>query len=383
MIEKLSRYRIIAIATWACATLSVAQQRPVPPPRVNPDLSVTYFLNVDANSVVLVDSVFAPAPPGIPLTKRPDGIWSVTTPPYEPGSHEYGFVIDGVPTGALTEMNVNDRLPRDWYPFDLVEVRGPEPLFHDLQQVPHGAVHIHTFHSGLFAREVSFYVYTPPGYEDATEFESTRRRASHRSYPVLYLLHAATQRESMWTRFGYADRIMDNLIAAGQAKEMMIVMPNTGTASGGDEPLDLVVRYMLEEVIPLVEKKYRADVSQKSRYVAGIGAGANRARELAFLRPELFSGVAILAGGGLGNAAAPLDVTYPKISDAATFNALVSRIFIAIGAQDDHTAGLQNNAKRLKDSLDKLGIVSTLEVTSGGYTWFNFRRFFAEFVKGL
>jgi enterochelin esterase-like enzyme len=363
--------RIIYIVSLLCGALP-AQQRPVQPPRINPDLSVTYFLNVDAKSVVLVDSVFAPGPPGLPLTRGSDGIWSVTTPPYEAGTHEYGFVIDGVPTGALTEMNVNDRLPRDWFPFDLVEVRGAEPLFHDLRQVRHGTVHIQTFHSDLFEREVSFYVYTPPGYED-----------SQRSYPVLYLLHAATQVESMWTRFGYADRIMDNLIADGQAKEMMIVMPNTGTAAGTDQPLDLVVRYMLEEVIPLVESKYRTDTSQKSRYIAGIGAGANRARELAFLQPEMFSGVAILAGGGLGNAAAPLEVTYPKIKDSATFNALVSRIFIALGDQDNHTAGLQANANRLKDSLDKLGIASTLELTSGGYTWFNFRRFLADFVKGL
>ncbi|MCC6366476.1 MAG: hypothetical protein IT165_23405 [Bryobacterales bacterium] len=350
----------------------VAQQRPVEPPRVNPDLSVTYFVNVDAKSVILVDTVFAPGPPGLPLTRGPDGIWSVTTPPYEAGSHEYGFVIDGVPTGALTENNVSDRLPRDWYPFDLIEVRGSEPLFHDIQPVPHGSVHIHTFHSELFQREVSFYVYTPPGYESSSQ-----------SLPTLYLLHAAIQKESMWTRFGYADRIMDNLIAAGEAKEMMIVMPDTGAVSGGDQPLDLVVRYMLDEVIPLVESKYRADSSPGSRYVAGVGAGSNRARELAFLYPEMFSAVAIMAGGGLGNAAAPLDVSYPKIKDADAFNSQVRFIYIALGQKDNHTPNVQVNVRRLKNSLDQLGINSTFRTTTGGYTWFNFRRFLAEFVKGL
>jgi enterochelin esterase family protein len=243
-------------------------------------------------------------------------------------------------------------------------------------------VHIHTFHSELFNRDVSFYVYTPPSYDDSRH-SLFAGRASQRDYPVLYLMHAATQRESMWARFGYADRILDNMIAAGEAKEMIVVMPNTGTASGGDQALDLVVRYMLEEIIPLVERKYRADTSQTSRYVAGIGAGANRARELAFLHPELFSGVAILSGGGLGNAAALLDVTYPKMKNAAAFNALVSRIFIAVGEQDNHTAGVQANSKKLKDSLDGLGIRNTYESTSGGYTWFSFRRFLADFVRGL
>ena len=79
-------------------------------------------------------------------------------------------------------------------------------------------------------------------------------------------MHAATQRESMWTRFGYADRIMDNLIAAGQAKEMIIVMPNTGTASGGDEHLDLVVRYMLE----FIQRRGRVLRSAPGKYSAAV-----------------------------------------------------------------------------------------------------------------
>src|SRR3954454_22564595 len=355
-----------------------SRQRPAHPPRVNPDLSVTYFIDVDAESVFLADTVSSPGPPGLPMTKGPDGIWSVTTPPYEPGTYEYGFVIDGVPAGAELNVNaeftVNDRLPRDAYPFDLVNVRGQEPLFHDLQQVPHGAVHIQTFHSELFDRDVSLYVYTPPGY-DSSSFQEP--------YPVLYLMHAAWQRDSMWTRFGYADRIMDNLIAAGVARRMMLVMPNTGMASGDDQPLDLVVRYMLEEVIPLVERSYRVNTAQASRYVAVIGAGSNRARELAFLYPEMFSAVGIMAGGGLGNAAAPLEVSYPKLKEAAGFKALVNNIYIGIGREDTHTAGVQANVQRLKTSLDQLGIPSTLSLTTGGYAWFNFRRFLAEFVKGL
>jgi enterochelin esterase family protein len=219
---------------------------------------------------------------------------------------------------------------------------------------------------------VSCYIYTPPGYDN-----------SKQSYPVLYLLHGSIERESTWTRFGYADRIMDNLIAAGAAREMIVVMPDTGTPDATDQPLDLVVQYMLEEVIPLVEQKYRVDPAQASRYVAGVAAGSNRARELAFLHPEMFAAVGIWAGGGLGSAAAPLEVSYPKLKDAAAFNSLVRFIYLALGEEDNHTAGVKNNLQRLKDSLDKLAIPSTFYLATGGHTWFNFRRFLAEFVKGL
>src|SRR5215831_16830355 len=100
--------KIATILLLFCGLLpGQSRQRPVQPPRVNPDLSVTYFIDVDAQSVILVDTVFSQGPPGLPLTKGADGIWSVTTPPYEPGSYEYGFVIDGIPTGALTDFNVN------------------------------------------------------------------------------------------------------------------------------------------------------------------------------------------------------------------------------------------------------------------------------------
>jgi S-formylglutathione hydrolase FrmB len=90
-----------------------------------------------------------------------------------------------------------------------------------------------------------------------------------------------------------------------------------------------------------------------------------------------------MAGGGLGNAAPPLEVSYPKMKDAAAFKSLVTRIYIGLGKDDNHTAGVQLNVQRLKDSLDQLGIPSTLSSPVGGYAWYTFRRFLAEFATGL
>jgi enterochelin esterase-like enzyme len=360
------------LAALACASLSAQIQRMVPPPLVNPDLSVTFFADVDAKDVRLADTIFSQAPPGLSFTKGADGIWTLTTPPYEAGTHEYGLVIDGVPTGALTQLNVNDRLPRGYYPFDLLDVRGPEPLFHDLQQVPHGVVHVHTLHSELLGSDVNCYVYTPPSYE-----------GSDRLYPTLYLLHGALERPSFWTRYGYADRIMDNLIARGDAKEMILVMPDTGLADGTSQPMPLAERYLIEELIPLVEQKYRIDPSPGARYLAGNSAGAANTRNIGFLHPEIFSALGIMSGGGLNATAPPLEVTYPKLADSAAFNAQVRFIYIALGDHDDSNPNILANVQRMKQSLDRLGIQNTFNLTTGGHHWFNWRRYLADFVKGL
>ena len=359
-------------ALTCAATLTCQIQGPGSPPRVNPDLSVTYFVNVDAADVRLADSVFSLGPPFLPFTKGPDGIWSLTTPPYEPGTHVYGFVIDGVPTGARSDNSLNDRLPQSYYPFELIDVRGSEPLFYDPQPVPHGTLHVHTFRSELFQRAVKATVYTPPGYE-----------VSDQAYPALYLLHGETEGTSFWTRYGYADRIMDNLIASGDARPMIVVMPDTGSATGSNQPMDLVEHYLIEDVIPWVEQRYRVDRSPAARFLAGNSAGGGHARNIGFLHPEMFSALGMMSGGGIGAAGAPLQVTYPKLMDAAAFNAQVTRIQISLGDHDDSNPNIMANVQRLKDSLDQLGITSTLNVTTGRHNWFNWRRYLAEFLKGL
>lgn len=349
------------------AGLAAQMQRPVPPPRVNPDLSVTYFVDVDAKDVRLFDTVHSTAPPGLAFTRGDDGLWTLTTPPYEAGTHEFAFVIDGVPTSSLTNSDWGDRLPRGYYPLDPIEVRGPEAMPYDLRPVPHGVVHSHIIRSDQFDREGSIYVYTPPGYE-----------AAGHCYPVLYLLHTSDN-ASFWTRYGYANRIMDNLIADGGARPMVIVM----TQTGGGQAASAVEHYLLNEVMPFAERTYRIERSPTVRYLAGNSSGAMHARNIGFLHPELFSAIGIMSGGGLNMAAPPLDITYSKLSDATSFNAMVPLIYIAVGERDRSAANIVGNVARLRDSLDRLGIRNTFRLTTDEHSWFNWRRYLAEFVRAL
>ena len=356
---------ILVIAFLVIGWNAGAQQRPAPPPRVNADHSLTLFVDVDARSVVLADEVFSTAPPGLAFTKGPNGIWSLTTPPYEPGAHAMGVVIDGVPTGIEFGPTWADRLPQGYYPFDLVEVRGEEPLPYDLRDVPHGAIHAHTIRSEQMKRQVGLYVYTPPGYE-----------ASNKRYPVLYLMHTSDN-ASYWTRYGYAHRIMDNLISDAVIQEMLVVM----TESAGGLAADIGERYMLDEIIPFTERTYRVEATRGSRYIAGNSAGAMHARNIGFLHPEMFSAIGIMSGGGLNNAAAPLATTYPNLTNAAKFNEQIRLLYIAFGERDRTSPAA--NGQRLKDSLDQLGIRNDFRITTDGHSWFNWRRYLAEFLTGL
>src|SRR5215467_12014677 len=174
-------------------------------------------------------------------------MWSVTAGPYEVGTHYYGFLIDGVLTGDLGGTAVTDRLSRGFLLFESIDVRGPEPLFTDIRPVPHGTIHIETFGSRALQREVRCFVYTPPGWLPGEQL------------PVVYLLHGDLHDAAAWSTTGYAERIADNLIAGGQARRVLLSMPDTGTDNRRNLPTDVVEPYLISEVFPFVEASSWAD----------------------------------------------------------------------------------------------------------------------------
>jgi enterochelin esterase family protein len=339
---------------------------PTPPPRVNPDLSVTYFLNApNAKEVRLGDTVFAPMLPGILMTKGPDGMWSATTPPYELGTHFYGFLVDGVTTGDIGGTSRTERLPRGNVFFESVDVRGPDPLFTDLRQVPHGTVYIETFSSPALNREVRCFVYTPPGFVAGEQL------------PIVYLLHGTIDYEGSWSITGYAERIADNLIADGQARRTILAMPDVGTANRDMLTQQVVEPYLISEVIPYVEGRYLPAGPAAERYLVGYSTGALHTRYSGLRNPSLFTGLGLFSGGGLV-AGQVLEDLFPTLKQPELYRTMKVPE-IVVGADD---AALPN-IQRLSESLDRLGIPNRLTVTSGGHTWFNWRRYLAEFLKGI
>src|SRR5262245_11183151 len=159
----------------------------------------------------------------------------------------------------------------------LVHVPGPPELSWEVNDVPHGTLHRHFYHSALAGEGRDFYVYTPPGYNPAGRQE----------YPVLYLLHGVLEDASAWTDAGRAHVILDNLIARGQAKPMLVVMPLGYAFPNVARDLWKVLRdptkqhpsmakfnaTVVDELIPQVEKAYRAARDRDSRAVVGLSMG--------------------------------------------------------------------------------------------------------------
>ena len=146
------------------------------------------------------------------LGKDDQGVWSITVGPLVPDFYSYSFTVDGVRT--LDPKNAQIKQGRASLD-NMFEVPGAETAFQDNRRVPHGHVTKVWYYSDVSAQMRRMHVYTPPGYSTGTA-----------KYPVLYLIHGGGDEDSGWSTIGRAGFILDNLIAEGKAKPMIVVMPD-------------------------------------------------------------------------------------------------------------------------------------------------------------
>ncbi|RPJ35500.1 MAG: esterase, partial [Planctomycetaceae bacterium] len=261
----------VVLVMTVAATVSA---QPFVSPEVHSDGRVTFRLRApNAKEVVLR----CEGTKGGPMQKGEGGLWSITTEPMQPDIYAYSFTVDGLkvidPANPLLKYNL---LNTD----SQVHVPGPVTLALENNDVPHGVVHRHLYRSAVLGDDRPFLVYTPPGYDPAAK----------QTYPVLYLLHGYSDAEDAWTSVGRANVILDNLIARGQAKPMLIVMPlgygNKEVIAGGWAGLrnaqvwqDSVTKFrdvLLREIIPQVEKVYRVNTDSDSRAITGLSMGGTQ-----------------------------------------------------------------------------------------------------------
>lgn len=183
-------------------------------PEVHADRTLRLRLYApQAHEVLLVGPTIVAALKGTKaLTKDDKGVWSITVGPMEPAIYSYGFAVDGairIPDPA--NPNVEERR---WGHTSYVEISGDPHTTRDYRAVPHGMIHEHAYDSKSLNALRAFLIYTPPGYE-----------TSKVRYPVLYLLHGSTQTEESWSRVGGAEVMLDNLLADGKVRPMIVVMP--------------------------------------------------------------------------------------------------------------------------------------------------------------
>ncbi len=314
---------------------------------------------------VLVDTM-APAT-AKPLAQNARGIWAGTLGPLEPDLYIAAYNVDGVVRSA-----------------GYVHVTGPVAQAWDVRKVPHGAMHQHWYDSRSLSMLRSVYVYTPPGYDKDTTTV----------YPVLYLLHGSGGTEGSWVYDGLTNVILDNLIADGRAKPMIVVMPFGHPEPGmraGSMPtfarrdIQAFTADLVDDVMPLVERTYRAAKDATRRAIAGLSMGGNQARQIGLNRLDLFRSIATFSGtvGVRSGAVTPetIEQTFSDVlADPLATNALLRLFWTAVGSDE---ANLRSQHKMFNDVLDRHGIQYQYTTISGGHTWHVWRRNLRDVVPKL
>ena len=341
-------------------------------PEVHPDHTVTFRLFAPkASEVVLMGS------PGIleaiqepkPLQRDDKGVWSLTVGPLAPGFYTYGYAIDGglrMPDPSNPDLEL-----RRWGATSMFIAPGTEKAVFEERPVPHGTVHVNFYDSANLKTPRMFYVYTPPGYETGTQ-----------KYPVLYLLHGNGQIEASWTWTGKANVIMDNLIADGKAKPMIVVMPYghipreiksaPNSAAAATDPL-AIEKELLTGVRPLVESKYRALTDRGHRAIAGLSMGAGQSMSIGLHNLDLFSYIGAFSGGG--NRA-----EWEKM-DPSVLNQELKVLWLGCG-REDKTVSF-SSIQSFSDMLTEKKVKHVFNPSGGGHSWPNWQVYLSKYATLL
>jgi enterochelin esterase-like enzyme len=351
-----------------------AQQPPaIASPEVQSDGKVTFrLLEPGATEVKLQ---FEADPQPAPMTRDDAGVWSLTLGPLDPDIYGYMFIADGV--NLLDPSNPTIK-PNLLQPQNTVHVAGASPQLWEVAEVPHGIVHHHFFKSKVVGDQRDFYVYTPPGFDPKAK----------KKYPVFYLLHGFSDSADGWTAVGMANIILDNLVAQGKIKPMIMVMPlGYGTAemirlkhSAWSHPevrqqnFDGFRRSLLTEVIPMVESLYPISTKREDRAIAGLSMGGAESLLTGLNNIDTFAYVGSFSAGGLLDDYPP---QFPALDAEQTSRLRV--LWIACGTSDR----LIDDNRKFKTWLKSKNVAFTDIETPGAHTWMVWRRNLIAFTPLL
>lgn len=362
----------IYVVGLALALPSLTPSQTPPPdglvsPEVQADRTVIFRVRAPKAAEVSLYGDWMPLGKPEPMSKGDDGVWSIHTAPLEANGHLYWFNLDGVAVADPVNPVIKVRQRTS---ASLVEIPAQTPAAWELRDVPHGTVATEWQRSAVLQRTERMVVYLPPGYE-----KSSRR------YPVLYLVHGSGDVPESWVNAGHANFILDNLIADGKAKPMIVVMPAGhavpfNTPRGGPvSNNDLFEQYVVKEVIPMVEAKYRTAPGARNRVLAGLSMGGGHTIYTGFSHPELFGALGVFSPG------LPRDFDskfHSILEDPKALNEKVKVIWIACG--DNDTTVQYPRIKTWAESLNQHGVHETFHTYAGAHTWPVWRMSLTDFV---
>ncbi len=362
-----------ALSAQELTNFSFGGQRPVVSPEIQND-SVTFRLKAEyATTVKLNGSWMQGWFDTVDMKRGADLVWSVTLPLPSPEIYTYGFVVDGVSVNDPQNVMVQ----RDGSRYLSMLLVDGERTENYKAAEKRGTVSHPWYDSKLLGINRRLTVYTPYGYEANPKAK----------YPVLYLLHGAGGDEEAWSSMGRTAQILDNLIAKGLAKPMIVVMPNGNPNQQAAQTFglptteldwrnpdnrNLYVRSLVEEIVPFIEKNYRTVAKKSHRAIAGLSMGGGHTIAASGMYPNTFDYICPLSMGA--QRTAELDAQLQGIKKAG-----YKLYWLACG----NTDFLFENANSLDAALTANGLEHTYFVTDGGHTWANWRYYLNTFAPLL
>lgn len=364
---------------------------PVVSPEIHDNNTVTFRFKAPKAVRVQLTGDFLPvqknakfeAPGIVDLKEGQEGVWEYTTPePLKPELYSYSFIVDGL------RMNdpANVYLIRDVSTLTNVFIIGCDRAdFYKVNPVPHGTVSRIWYDSPALGLERRMTVYTPAGYE-----------TSGKRYPVLYLLHGMGGDEEAWISLGRTAQILDNLIAQGKAKPMIVVMPNgnasqeaaPGESSRGMVPPTMQLPKTMEgsyeqafpEIVKFIDKNYRTIKSKSGRAIAGLSMGGFHSLHISKQYPDMFNYIGLFSAAIMPNK----EVSSPIYENMegklkVQFDKNPALYWIAIGKTDF----LYKANEEYRKLLDEKGYKYTYYESDEGHIWKNWRIYLTEFVPML
>jgi enterochelin esterase-like enzyme len=358
-------------------------------PEILPDNKVTFRVySKDAAKVTVSGEWQAGAGAGETLVKNDTGMFTLTVGPLSPELYGYTFAVDGVNT--IDPNNAQVRRDGTRYQSFFI-IPGPaSDLYFQKNGVPHGTVSKVWYNSPVIGIDRRVYVYTPAGYEGGTM-----------KYPVFYLLHGAGGDEDAWTNMGRAAQIMDNLIAQGKAKPMIVVMTNgNANQAGAQNEVPAVQQqgdgmssyqrltgkfeaHLVKDLIPFIEKNYRTITGMDNRAIAGLSMGGMHTQTITNDNPGVFGYIGVFSMGIMSFGQQNQDAARLEEERKAKLEALKNSgyklYWIACGKDDFVYKGVVT----LRETLDKLNFKYVYRESTGGHTWANWRIYLSEFSPML
>ncbi len=306
------------------------------------------------------------------LEKDEKGVWTGESAPQDEGFHYYQLNIDGasVPDPGSLYFYGAGRWGSG------IEIPASDRDFYTIKDVPHGALSSRHYYSDVTNSWRRLFVYTPPGYDNNIE----------KKYPVVYIQHGGGEDETGWANQGKTDFILDNLIAEGKAKPMIVVMANgnvrTGRSGYSSDGMAGFKKEITQNIIPFIDASYRTLTDAKNRAMCGLSMGGGQSFYVGLESPEYFSSVGIFSSGLFGGIRNTSSFDAEKempglLSKADAFNKKLDLFYISCGEQDQRIEHTKKAVSTMRDA----GLEVEFNSFPGDHEWQVWRKSLHDFAS--